>query len=246
MAGLLGVSNMVLWGVYGDLLIEPFSHRKVFRSLAFGFIYSIYLYWVNNQLPLILVALIVIAFERVTTEIFKALIRNERQIKYKIPSDLGIDFPRSIEKVVGLLLIVAIALAFKYITFNLNLIFLFVIAVFVPALGEMIKDAPYEGFYPFKFLRSPIIVLLVGLFLFKFFPMYEQKYLLFALWGGERIISECYKKILKGNIPGKFKRDVHHHINYSWKVRRKLVLIPYLVSLTLIISLAFYSILNFY
>src|SRR5687767_13041682 len=102
-AGLLGVSNMIFWGVYGDLLLEPFSFKKVLRSLILGLVYSVYLYWVNNQLPLILVVLIVIAFERLTTEIYKALIRDERQVKYKIPSDLNVDFPRSIEKIIGFL-----------------------------------------------------------------------------------------------------------------------------------------------
>jgi hypothetical protein len=244
-AGLLGVSNMIIWGLYGDLMLEPFSFKKVLRSLILGILWSIYLYFVNNHLPLILVAFIVIAFERGTTEIYKALIRDERQIKYKIPSDLGINFPRPIEKAVGYLLIFSLALIFKYTTFNLNLAVFFIIAVFVPALGGMIKDAPYEGFYPFKFFRSPLVVLLVGLFLFKFFAQYDQKYLLLALWGGERIISECYKKVLSGHLPGKFKRDIHNHINYSWKERRRLLLFPYSLSLILIVSLAIYSIIKF-
>lgn len=229
---------MILWGLYGDLMIESFSFKKVLRSLIFGLIFSVYLYWVNSSLPLILVCFIVITFERGTTEIYKALIRDERQIKYKIPSDLGINFPRPIEKMVGYLLILSLALFFKYTSFNLNLTVLYVIAVLTPALGGMSKDAPYEGFAKFKFFRSPMVVLLVGFFLLKFFPGYEQKYLLFALWGGERIISECYKKILSGHTPGKFKVNANYHLKRSWEKERKILLILYLLSLSFIALLA--------
>lgn len=241
-SGLIGVTNMIIWGVYGDLLIEVFSLKKVFRSLLLGVLFSIYLYWVNNQLPLILVALIVIVFERITTEIFKALIRDERQIKYKIPSDLNINFPRSIEKTIGYILIIFIAYLFKVIHFKVNLLPLFIFASFAPAIGGIIKDAPYEGFFLFKFFRSPLVVLFVGYFIFKFFPSYEQKYLLFSIWGGERIISEFYKKILTGHIPGKFKRDIHHHIKHSWKVKRKYLLIPYAMTIVAFLVLIYFSI----
>lgn len=242
LAGTIGISNMVIWGLYGDLLIENFSYKKVLRSFFIGLIFSIYLFWVNSTLPSILVALIVIAFERATTEIYKALIRDERQVKYKIPSDLNIDFPRWIEKTVGVLLILLITYLFKIVNFEINLVVLFLIAAFFPALGGMIKDAPYEGFETLKFFRSPIVVLVVGYLLFRGFPEYSQKYLLFSLWGGERIISEFYKKILNGKIPGKFKRDVRHHIKHVWKEKRRFLLIPYTMTIIALLTLIYFSV----
>lgn len=43
LAGVLGVGNMILWGVYGDLLLERFSVIKVIRSLVVAVIFSIYI-----------------------------------------------------------------------------------------------------------------------------------------------------------------------------------------------------------
>jgi hypothetical protein len=242
LAGIIGVSNMIIWGLYGDLLIENFSYKKVLRSIFLGIVYSIFVFYVNSNLPLILVALIVIAFERATTEIYKALIRDERQEKYKIPSDLNVNFPRWIEKTVGVFLILLIAYFFMTTNFEINLLIIFIIASFLPALGGMMKDAPYEGFYPIKFFRSPFVILVVGFLLINNFSTFDQKYLLFSAWGGERLISEFYKKILNGKIPGKFKRDIHHHIKHSWKVERKILLIPYTMTVVALLTLIIFSI----
>lgn len=231
-SGLLGASIMVLWGVYGDLLIEDFEIRKVFRSLSLGLIWASFLFLVKRDLPYFIVALIVIAFERFTTEVYKALLRDERQVKYKIPSDLDIDFPRWIEKVFGIVLIIGLGIVFVYVNFKADIWLLLIVASLAPALGGMMKDAPYEGFFPFKFFRSPLIIIFVALLLTYLYPNLEDKYFLMSLWGGERIISEYYKKILRGNIPGKFKRDVHHHISHAWKEKRKILLVPYLLCLS--------------
>ena len=97
LSGLLGVSNMILWGVYGDLLAEDFSALKIVRSIMLGIIWSLFLFYINPELPLVIVALSVISLERISTEIYKAFLRSEDQRKYAIPSDLRIRLNRGIK-----------------------------------------------------------------------------------------------------------------------------------------------------
>lgn len=230
LAGFLGVLNMVLWGVYGDLAMEDFKLGKVLRTLGIGFVAAIFVYAENSNLPLFLVALIVITFERATTEIYKALIRNEQQDKYLIPSDLNIKGPIWLKRVIGLMLVVGVMVL--YWTFSLELSFWFtaIIAGLVAAFFGMAKDAPYEGFQ-IKFFRSPIVALIVGSGLNYLYPTLNTKYLLFGVWGGERILSECYKKIINGRVAGKFKQV---NTPSSWIKERWWVLIPYTVDLVLL------------
>src|SRR4029079_6854784 len=105
--GLLGVCNMILWGLYGDLLVEKFEWFKVLRSIVFALFWSALLFFIHPQLPLFIVALVVICLERITTEIYKLLIRVEDQKKYKIPSDLKINLSKEVKIVLGLLIIIA-------------------------------------------------------------------------------------------------------------------------------------------
>jgi hypothetical protein len=238
-AGLIGGTNMILWGIYGDLLSESFSLHKMYRSLFLSLIYSIYLFWVNNQLPLILVTFSVISLERISTEIYKAFLREEDQLKYKIPSDFNLKLPRLVKMSIGIFLILIIILAVKYLPLNLNIITFFIIITIVPALGGMMKDAPYEGFLPLKFLRSPIVTLLCGWLILTIFPAYEQNILVLSILGAERILCECYKKILNGRCPGKFIIDQDHPINNTWKKQRRALLLPYIINILLILMLSF-------
>lgn len=184
LAGLVGVTIMILWGIYGDLLIEEFSILKVVRSYFFGILWSGFLYLTDKEIPPFIIALVVIAFERYSTEVYKALIRDERQIKYKIPSDLNINFPRRAEKFIGYVLVVGIAVLFYYVNFSVNIIVLVLIAMLLPALGGMAKDAPYEGFFIFKFFRSPLIIAVLAFFITKFYSDLNDKYLIMAWLGG--------------------------------------------------------------
>src|SRR3989338_9458109 len=104
-AGQVGVMNMIIWGIYGDLLAEKFSNFKVLRSLLFAGIASTFLFFVNKHTPLFVIALTTISFERFATEIYKAFIRDERQGKYLIPSDWNINWPRPFEKFLGFAII---------------------------------------------------------------------------------------------------------------------------------------------
>lgn len=235
-SGLLGVINMIIWGLYGDLLVEKFSFTKILRSILIGLFWSILLFFTNPDLPLFIVALIVISLERVTTEIYKVLIRAEGQDKYKIPSDLKIELNQKLKLFLGSLLLVILGFAIYYIDLSVNKIYIIIfIGIFI-AVGGMLKDAPFEGFSIIKFLRSPIIAVIIGILIAIYFPAIIGKYFLLAIAGGERIISEFYKKIYKGRIPGKFKEK---ELNSNWRKKRKLLLILYVANIIGLIIIFF-------
>jgi hypothetical protein len=238
-AGFMGVTNMVMWGIYGDLLVEEFQLSKVLRSVTLGTIYSLFLFFINPNLPLFVIALIVIAFERTTTEIYKALIRHESQLKYDIPSDLNIKAPISLKRIVGFSVLILLLLAFALIDLQVNKVILLLVMCLLPALGGAAKDAPYEGFSPLKFLRTPSVSLVVGALLLLVFPSLGPKYFLVAVPGFERIISEFYKKIYRSKIPGKFKQTLSK--DSIWFKQRKKLLFAYALNVLVLLSLLLYS-----
>lgn len=235
-SGLLGISNMILWGIYGDLLVEKFNFVKVLRSVVFGILWSILLFYTNPNLPLFIVALIVISLERITTEIYKALFRVENQDKYKIPSDLNIKLNRKLKLFIGFSLLILLALFVYFCDLSLNKVYLIFIIGILSAIGGALKDAPFEGFDLIKFFRTPLISIVIGILLLIRFPTISGKYFVLAIAGGERIASEFYKKILRGRIPGKFKQV---EFNENWKNKRKQLLFLYVADIIGLIFLFF-------
>ncbi len=192
-ASVLGVSNMILWGLYGDLLVEKFKLKKVLRSLLFALIASVFLYVLDPNLPLFLVALASIALERLLTELYKALWRNESQEKYAIPSDLDFKISIHVRRFLFVVLIVLVAFLILNVSLPTSGLLLGIIAGFITAIGGALKDAPHEGFQLAKFFRSLVIAIAIGLLLASLFPHSEGMILLLAIFGGERIVSEFYK-----------------------------------------------------
>jgi hypothetical protein len=227
---------MIIWGLYGDLLVEKFSILKIFRSLALAIFWSIFIFVVNPYLPLFIVALSVIGLERITTEIYKALIRIEKQDKYKIPSDLSIKANPKLKFALGVFFVVAVGVLMYYIEISINKAYLTLVIGFLIAFGGMLKDAPFEGFDKIKFFRSPLLAVIAGTSIAFVFPDISGKIFLLSVAGGERIISEFYKKIYKGRIPGKFKEK---ELNKTWARDRKKLLILYFLNIAGLIALVF-------
>ncbi len=204
LSGLIGVANIILWGLYGDLLVEKFGFLKILRSVLFSILWSILLFIINPYLSLFIVALVVISLERITTEIYKALIRVEDQSKYKIPSDLNFKSNHKIKLFLGVLLILILVGFVYFIEIPINKIYL--------------------------------VLIIIGFSLMVLFPSISGKYFLLAIAGGERIISEFYKKILWGRVPGKFKEK---RFNKNWQNKRKLLLFLYAFDIIGLIILFF-------
>ncbi|MBP9771790.1 MAG: hypothetical protein KBD16_02605 [Candidatus Pacebacteria bacterium] len=236
-ASIVGISNMILWGLYGDLLVEKFELKKVFRSVVFALVASVFLYVLDPNLPLFLVALSSIALERLLTELYKALWRNESQEKYAIPSDLNLTLTLPFRRLLFVVLVVLVAFLILNVSVPASGLLLGIIAGCITAVGGDLKDAPYEGFQLAKFFRSPIIATAIGLLLTSFFPLSAGMIVLLAIFGGERIVSEFYKKILMGRVPGKFKETLPE--SKRWKQSRRWLLLLYLANITLLVMLVF-------
>ena len=71
------------------------------------------------------------------------------------------------------------------------------------ALGGAIKDSPYEGFDPVKFMRSPIIGAIEGGAINSVIQLHPE-ILFLSVIGAERITTETYK-LLRAKMPMKFK-----------------------------------------
>lgn len=237
LSAFLGVSNMVLWGLYGDLVVEKFSLGKVFRSCFFAFVAAIVLFLADSNQSLFLVALGAIAIERLMTEVYKALVREEDQGKYSIPSDLNFKQNIWFKRFLAIVIYFGFFYVVLFAKLNLNYFLIIFIAGFITALGGMSKDAPYEGFEPLKFFRSPFLALVAGLILLSKYSSPDQKFFTLAIFGFERILSEFYKKIYNGKIPGKFAKNIKQ--NKWWIENRKRFIIPsYISNIILLVILA--------
>lgn len=72
------------------------------------------------------------------------------------------------------------------------------------ALGGAIKDAPYEGFNPVTFMRSPVVGAIEAPIISYAFKGKVHPVLLFlSTIATERLTVELYK-ILRAKVPGKF------------------------------------------
>lgn len=237
LAGLIGVSNMIIWGLYGDLMVEKFYLRKVVRSLVLGLVWAGLIYTIDPAMPLLVVALVTIALERCSTEIYKALYRTEDQSKYLIPSEPFAHISLLTRRLLAIatISIIVICLYLDPIS-SLPSLLIAVITGFIIAVGGMAKDAPHEGFEKLKFFRSPAIALITYLGLSLLYPEIGGTYLLLSIAGGERIISEFYKKILRGKVPGKFNLKTY---SKPWQNARRWLLPIYAANIALLISLIF-------
>lgn len=235
-AGFIGVSNMILWGLYGDLLVEKYSFAKVVRSIVFGIFWSGLLHFSHPDAPLLVIALATIALERITTEIYKACIRVESQAKYLIPSNPFPHVPIVIRRLAGILLLISIAWAVSTVRLDAPLWVITLVMGLSVALGGMLKDAPHEGFEPLKFFRSPVVAGICAGALWVLYPTLNMTLFFLAIAGAERIVSEFYKKILHGRIPGKFRRVP---INTHWQQSRHLVLYAYAADVVALAMLHF-------
>lgn len=147
---------------------------------------------------------------------------------------------------IGITLLLVLILAF-YIPVFLNFWFLpgifsglawGLLAGFAIALGGAWKDAPMEGFFPYKFFRSPIVAGIWGLVFSLFTDNYS--FILFSCVGAERMTTELYKTFVKKSVPGKFKAS--HPLYGDWIIKRKIIVAPYIFTWIIFSIFLFYEI----
>jgi hypothetical protein len=254
-AGLFSGLHSSCWGAYKDSLYERFKILTFSRSIIVGFLLGIILFvflkFIKlNKMNFGLFFVFVMAFERLFTESFKAFVREEKQEKYRIPSKLHI-FGRVVQNrglrwIIGIAFIM-LAFLLLYLPQILNISFKsnfiegvfwgFIAGLFGSALGGMWKDAPIEGFYPLKFLRSPAVGAVFG----GIFSLFTSNYsfLLFSCIGAERMTVEFYKTFMTKNPPGKFKSKNPKY--KDWIEKRKIFILPYFLTWVVFIIMLFLS-----
>ena len=242
--GLLGGLHSSSWGAYKDTPHEEFKVGKFLRSIAVGLALGIIMFQFlklhNIDSPnLGLFFLFVMAFERLYTESLKLFVREENQDKYHILQTfhwLGKVFNGKRQRLGMGAVFVSLAFAWFYLPFSIKLdlpqAVLGLIWGSVGGLGIAIcggwKDAPIEGFEPAKFLRSPVVGALWGLF----FSIFTSDYplLLFACIGAERMTVEFYKTFIRKKH-AKFSASTPRFP--EWLEKRKRFVPPYILTWTL-------------
>jgi hypothetical protein len=215
LAGLTTGLHAASWGGFKDSPFEGFRWRSFLRSPALALVVALALMTVGPvgsvRTPLVLVGLLY-AGERLSTEWWKAFVREDDQTAYAIPMRVAVlgrpvdaRLPRYLAGVVvaGLLLLVLVvpvpgpdlpawALALVGGTGG-----------WLTAVGGAWKDAPVEGFSGWKFLRSPVVATAWALVLLPFVA--DARILAVAAGGLAVLVVETYKTFLTGGRPpGKF------------------------------------------
>ena len=244
--GLFSGLNASCWGLYKDSLYEKVYVNKFIRSALFSLVLTLIFYYflkfigiTNYNLGVFFGAIVVL--ERLSTEVYKGFFRKETQRKYKIPVyfHIGKHIIKNIliKEGVGIALILGIFYAFYSVhTISQKLppmmgnlwigLLLGLCMGILEAIGGAEKDAPFEGFDFLKIYRSPIVHMLWGGVLSYFTNNYA---LLFLASGGlGRMTIEFYKTFIVHKTPGKFKAKYPEFP--SWKVRRQLVVLPYVAT----------------
>ncbi len=246
--GLFGGLHSSSWGAYKDTPHEEFKVGKFLRSIAVGLILGMLLFQflklngINSPNPG-LFFLFVMSFERLYTESLKLFIRDENQEKYHILQTfhwLGNVVNSKLPRLGMGVVFISLAFVWFYLPYSIDLdlprILLGLIWGTVGGLGIALcgawKDAPIEGFEPSKFLRSPMVGAVWGLFFSIFTTDYSL--LLFACIGGERMTVEFYKTFIRKKHA---KFSAATPLFPEWLEKRKRFILPYALTWTVFFAL---------
>lgn len=226
--GLLTGLHAASWGAFKDVPFEGFRLTSYLRSILLAVIAAVLTALLEPQFAAHVVVLIgtVYAFERLTTEGWKSILREQDQSRYTIPMRLGyrghpVDHKPlryAVGAAIGLGAIAALvavnAAQHRWESVPALLVVVTVGAAggWATAVGGAWKDAPIEGFSGWKFLRSPSVATAWAVPLS--FLTDDWVALLMASGGFAVASIETYKTFLtKGRPPGKFAgRPVRAHL----------------------------------
>jgi hypothetical protein len=173
--GFLSGVHAASWGMYKDAPHEGFERKKFLRSVVLGGAIApivAQLMRLDPTSPAGAVLLFGVAYvvERVVAEIYKTFLRQSDQSKYAIPMQLSV-LGRPVESRAARVLLGAgysagllslMILVHRYLeqaepVSPVMVALIGSIGGWISALGGAWKDAPFEGFQPLKFLRSPLL-----------------------------------------------------------------------------------------
>lgn len=220
--GLLAGMHTATWGMYKDAIHEGFTLPRFLRSVIVSGLAAPVIVLITGLDPLRASGLVVLfgvtyCTERGLVEFWKTFIRYVDQSKFTIPMQFhvfGTVIPQGPTRwliaaghltAVGLLLYWIHALQGHAFDWPRPVVIALIgsIGGWFSACGGAFKDAPIEGFSPFKFVRSPFLSASYALLLSRF----TDDYVLMALGGlGYTVASiETYKTFFFPSKPrGKF------------------------------------------
>jgi hypothetical protein len=207
------------WGAFKDGPFEGFRPHTFFRSMLFSVGIVVGLFAVPrlhaDRLSPFQLFFVVMGVERLATEIYKGCLRAARDpARFAIPQQL-MCFGRTIDRGgvrealggAGLGGIALVLLVDAKIASMAAFIAVAATAGLVVAVGGAYKDAPFEGFQPLKFFRSPLVVTTIAPLVWRLGPQ-PLGLLLFMFGGIERLVVEYYKSYVVRSVPGKFRADL--------------------------------------
>lgn len=235
--GLLTGLHAATWGAYKDAPFEGFRWRSYVRSIVVGGVAALLLAAttsVESTQPAVLLVGLFYTLERLSTEWWKTILREDDQGAYSIPMRLGVGGrpvdSRLVRYLVGALIVVGLLGACWAVTAVQPLlpvlpapltVLIGGIGGWLTACGGAWKDAPIEGFSGWKFLRSPVVATAWAVPL----SFTTDSWVLLTLAAGGFSVAtiETYKTFLTGGRPpGKFAtKPVRFHVP---RIRRLLAL----------------------
>ncbi|MFM6848983.1 MAG: hypothetical protein ACKOVB_07740 [Terrabacter sp.] len=222
-AGLFAAGHAASWGAFKDSPFEGFRWASYARTLVLGVVIAVAVsLWLPLTGPASAVVLIGVtyALERLGTEWWKSIVRNDDQAAYTIPMRLGF-LGRTVESrsvryavgaaVAGVVVLGLVGLhlaqtALGGLPAALGLLATWGVGSlggWATAVGGAWKDAPVEGFSPWKFLRSPAVAIAWAIPLSALTASWPA--LVVAAAGLAVVSIETYKTFFtRGRPPGKF------------------------------------------
>jgi hypothetical protein len=218
--GLLTGLHAATWGGFKDSPFEGFRPASFARSIALGLVAALALAFFteleDRQPALLVIVGLCYAGERLATEWWKSIVREDDQTAYSIPMRLALHghpiddrrlrYALGLAIAGGLLVLCWVIRDFQTLLPNVPLWMAVLLAGtggWLTAVGGAWKDAPVEGFSGWKFLRSPVVATGWAAVLSPF--THDWVILAVAAAGWSVISIETYKTFLTGGRPpGKF------------------------------------------
>lgn len=224
LVGALTGLHAATWGAFKDSPFEGFRISKFLRSVALGVVSAYAVHRLTGVTALLVLIGLAYCTERLATEWWKAILREDRQDAYTIPMRLAVG-GRTVDRrlhryTAGLLVLIGLGLALALASAaqdRLESLPVWLIVVlggiggWLTAFGGAWKDAPIEGFETFKFFRSPIVATAWAAVLVPFTT--DLAVLAISAAGWAVISIETYKTFLNGKPPGKFGDKPASHLS---------------------------------
>jgi hypothetical protein len=208
------------WGMFKDAPYEGFTWPTYLRSPFLAGIAAVVIaaagdFPASGAADMAVLFGLAYVVERGINEFYKTFLREEDQAKYSIPMQLSVQGKVVTDRrtrlvagagyAVGVLAVVAVVDAIGRRGDGGLAIVLVVgsLGGWISAFGGAWKDAPVEGFQPFKFVRSPLVALGYAFLLAALTT--DPVYAAFGALGYTVATLETYKTFFKPNTPrGKF------------------------------------------